>query len=279
LETGRAFLWRKPINWFKHDSDATIDSKIRKLILRYGATGYAIYFHCLELIARDLCETNITFELEHDAEIIADDLRIDGTASRAAVDIVGDAMRYMVDLGLFQEGNGHIYCYKMLYRLDSSMTSNPRFREMITRAKTEKAAIMLPSPTHHDGIMLEDKRREEKREEENIAPESKLVYGECENVRLTSDGLEKLKAKFTSYWPLVLSEFSTAKAAKGYKYKCDYAALLKWDFSRILARPAPKHGKHCPRCGSVPMGTEAYCTKCAKDSIAETDDVQYWVEN
>lgn len=107
----------------------------------------------------------------------------------------------------------------------------------------------------------------------------KDIYGECENVLLSKDELEKLKAKFGVHWPLVLSEFSTGKEAKGYKYKNDYAALLRWDFSRILARPAPARGKHCPRCGSRPMGSEDYCTVCAEDSIAETDDVQHWVDD
>lgn len=107
----------------------------------------------------------------------------------------------------------------------------------------------------------------------------KNKYGECENVLLSNDELEKLKAKFGAYWPLVLSEFSTGKEAKGYKYKNDYAALLRWDFSRVLTRPAPARGKHCPRCGSRPMGSEDYCTVCANDSIAETDDVQHWVDD
>jgi len=56
------------MRWFKHDTDASSDAKIKKLLIRHGAVGYAIYFHCLELIASDICETNITFELEHDSE-------------------------------------------------------------------------------------------------------------------------------------------------------------------------------------------------------------------
>ena len=64
------------MNWFKHDTDASNDAKIKKLILRYSATGYAVYFHGLELIAAGINENNITFELEHDAEIIADNLKI-----------------------------------------------------------------------------------------------------------------------------------------------------------------------------------------------------------
>ena len=97
------------MQWFKHDTDASTDARIKKLILRYGPTGYAVYFHCLELIAGDISESNITFELEHDAEIIADDLKVQGTAQTSAVDLVNIIMRYIVELGLFEEQNSHIF--------------------------------------------------------------------------------------------------------------------------------------------------------------------------
>jgi len=150
------------LNWFKHDSDASTDAKIKKLLIRYGAEGYAIYFHCLELIVGDVNENNITFELEHDAEIIADNLKIKGTADQSGVERVNEIMRYIVSLGLFQEQNGHIFCFKLLKRLDSSMTSNANFRKMITEAKENHDAVMIS----HDDIMQDKTRREEIRLEE-----------------------------------------------------------------------------------------------------------------
>ena len=148
------------MKWFKHDTDASNDAKLKKLILRYGAIGYAIYFHCLELVAGSISEANITFELEHDAEIIADNLKIKGTAEKAGVDIVNEVMRYIIELGLFESDGSRVTCLKMLSRLDSSMTSNVKMRQMITYARE-----------HHDSVMtqsckkrLEENRREKKRE-------------------------------------------------------------------------------------------------------------------
>ena len=89
------------MEWFKHDSSASSDAKVKKLLLRYGTEGYAIYFHCLELICGDVNKNNITFELEHDSEIIADNLKIKGTAEKGGIEIVEEIMRYIVDLGLF----------------------------------------------------------------------------------------------------------------------------------------------------------------------------------
>ena len=150
------------MQWFKHDADASSDAKIKKLVMRYGADGYAIYFHCIELIVGNLSEQNITFELEHDAEIIADNLKIQGTSDTSPVDRVNQIMRFIVGLGLFEESSGHITCYKILKRLDSSMTSNAKMRNIITSAKKNHDTIMI----NHDSVMLEEKRREEKRKEE-----------------------------------------------------------------------------------------------------------------
>lgn len=133
------------MQWFKHDTNAVNDAKIKKLLLKYGAVGYAIYFHCIELIASDLSETNITFCLEHDSEIIADNLKITGTADKSGIQIVEEVMKYIIELKLFEEKNNLIYCYKLLKRLDSSMTSNSKFRKAILEAKENHDKVMIES--------------------------------------------------------------------------------------------------------------------------------------
>lgn len=138
------------MNWFKHDTNATTDAKIKKLLIKYGAIGYAVYFHCLELIASNVSETNITFELEHDAEIIADDLRIRGDSQKSGTEIVEEIMYFMIELDLFEESNGHIFCFKLLKRLDTSMTSNPKMRALISSAKENIDNIM----PNHDEVMI-----------------------------------------------------------------------------------------------------------------------------
>jgi len=155
--------------WFKHDTNATMDGRIKKLLLRYGSEGYAIYFHCLELIAGDVCAENITYELEHDAEIIADTLKIKGDPGISAIEKVNAIMRYIVELGLFECHNNIITCMKLAKRLDSSMSSNPKMREII-KARNSHDTVMTPSCK----IRLEENRREEKREEREEADFSPL---------------------------------------------------------------------------------------------------------
>lgn len=159
------------MQWFKHDTDASQDSKIRKLVMRHGAEGYAIYFHCLELIAGDVSESNITFELEHDAEIIADNLKIKGTADESAIDRVNRIMRGIVDLGLFEESHGKIFCFKLLKRMDTSMTSSKRFRALISKAKEQNHDRIMIG---HDSIMQEENRKEETRLDKNKTEDNKI---------------------------------------------------------------------------------------------------------
>jgi hypothetical protein len=165
------------MNWFKHDTDCTQDAKIKKLLIKHGAVGYAIYFHCLELISAETSESNLTFELEHDSEIIADNLHIKGTAEKSGIDIVEESMRTIISLGLFQESEGRIFCFKLLKRLDLSMSSNPGFRKMIAEARANNHdAVMI----NHDTIMQDKnskiriaRREESKRTETDAIASSK----------------------------------------------------------------------------------------------------------
>jgi hypothetical protein len=147
--------------WFKHDTNATHDAKLRKLILAYGSNGYAVYFHCLELIASDVSDKNLTFELEHDSEIIADNLKMQGTPEKSAISLTEDIMRYIVELGLFENSNGRITCLKLLKRLDGSMSSNPRFRRLLTTAREQNHDIVMTNldgvMTNLDGVMTESR--------------------------------------------------------------------------------------------------------------------------
>ena len=160
--------------WFKHDTNAVNDAKVKKLVIRYGAEGYAIYFHCIELIAGDINENNITFCLEHDSEIIADNLKIKGTAEKSGIQIVEEIMQYIVELKLFEERNNLIYCYKLLKRLDLSMTSNVKFRKVITDAKESHDKVMIESCNIiSDEIILNNITSNEKEQRKRFIPPSR----------------------------------------------------------------------------------------------------------
>ena len=76
--------------------------------------------------AGKLTRPNITFELEHDARIIA---RSTGSITPQKYE---EMMKYFVNIGLFECSNNVNYLLKISKtRLDQSMTSNPQMREII----------------------------------------------------------------------------------------------------------------------------------------------------
>jgi hypothetical protein len=134
------------MKWFKHDSDANTDAKLKRLRMKYGLEGYGLYWYCIELITNDISDNNLTFELEHDAEVIAFDVGMN-------YEKVQDMMTYMVNLGLFENNNGRLTCLKILKRLDASMTSSNAMRTMIQKARNELNQKV--NDKSHDEVMIE----------------------------------------------------------------------------------------------------------------------------
>jgi hypothetical protein len=160
------------MQWFKHDTNANTDTKLIKLRMRYGLEGYGLYWFCLEAIASNVDAHNLTFQLEHDVEIIAHQTGLH-------YEKVQQIMTYMVEVGLFENDRGIITCLKMAKRLDSSMTSNQNMRKMIKNIKDSHDPIMTlvggnhdpimtPSGQDHDSIMQE--RKKERKKEGGFTP-------------------------------------------------------------------------------------------------------------
>ncbi len=99
------------MKWFKHDSSASLDSKLKLVRLKYKMEGYGLYWYCLELIAADAEKHNLTFELEHDAELISSDTGINQ-------DRVQQMMVDFVKWGIFEQCCGVIDCLKMSIKTD-----------------------------------------------------------------------------------------------------------------------------------------------------------------
>lgn len=161
------------MRWFRHESRAHRDAKLRKVLMRYGFEGYGLYWYCIENICSGL-EPDLTFELEHDSEILAHEGKMD---SRKAEEV----MRYMVELGLFESSEGVISCLKLARFLGESGTRNIDLKRIIKDAKAENATDCLRlSQTVSDNIRLsqivsltEDNIREDNKNTRRFAPPSR----------------------------------------------------------------------------------------------------------
>lgn len=193
------------MKWIKHDTDANNDAKLQNVLLDYGLEGYGLYWYCIELIAGKVDKDNITFELEHDARIIA--RNVGSTAQK-----VEEMMRYFVKTGLFESSNGVITCFKLARRLDQSMTSNPEMRKIIDSIK------------NHDGIMTEsckirlDKTREDKSKDKSALQEESLEQG------------------FEIFYSAGLVKKSKAQAYKKFKSLAKQMKADPLEFGQLLAR-------------------------------------------
>ncbi|MCE2029266.1 Lin1244/Lin1753 domain-containing protein [Sessilibacter corallicola] len=128
------------MRWFKHDTDASTDAKLKKVKQRYGLTGFGLYWYCVEQIAGTVDKDNISFELEEDAETIAYEWRIEESQ-------VQSILSYFCDLGLFEMVNNKITCLKLAKRLDDTNAKNPQIKELIkklTSRKTQNNTEELP---------------------------------------------------------------------------------------------------------------------------------------
>ena len=135
------------MKWFKHDANASIDSKLKRLRLKYGMEGYGLYWYCLECIAKNVESHNLTFELEEDSELISADTNIHRER-------VQEMMAFMVDAGLFENRDGSITCLKMATRTDEYT------QKLIKNTKS------VPTVSRHNPDNVRLNRIEEKRTEE-----------------------------------------------------------------------------------------------------------------
>lgn len=103
------------MKWYKHESSARHDVKIKILMQNHGVEGYGIYFIMLEVIAEYAKENNIAewgfVDKIHSVETLA-----------AEAGVTPDKLRKVLEtcnkLDLFQKKNGRLFCEQILKRLD-----------------------------------------------------------------------------------------------------------------------------------------------------------------
>ena len=140
------------MKWFKHSASSNVDAKLQDLALEYGFEGYGVYWYCLELIAGNVEPENLTFELEHDARLIA---RYGGIG----VQKVEEIMKYMIKLELFECSNGRITCLKLAKRADDYTSKVVRSN----RPQVLDNKELRQTPTNSDKVPLEENRIDKNR--------------------------------------------------------------------------------------------------------------------
>lgn len=142
------------MKWFKHDTNAHGDAKLKKVRQKYGMIGYGLYWYCIELIANSVDKSNITFELEEDAETIAIDWNLDQLK-------VEEIMLFFVQIGLFESNNNVISCLKLAKRLDDTQSKNPEIKNIINKLYDSDKLRITPNPS--DKLRITPKKSDQTR--------------------------------------------------------------------------------------------------------------------
>ena len=116
--------------------------------MTYGIEGYGLYWACVEMIAGALTAENPTFELKHDAEILAHKFKIDTIK-------VENIMKYCIRIGLFEMDatNNRIYCSAILQMLDISTSVHPEIKKIKDSDNYKK---LLDANSRLDKIRLDE---------------------------------------------------------------------------------------------------------------------------
>lgn len=197
------------MKWFKHDSSASVDVKLERLMIKYGMEGYGLYWFCLEMIARTVEKHNLTFELEHDAEVIAH--RVGMNYKK-----VQDIMTYMVEIGLFENDRGVITCLKMATRTDEY--TQKLLKNLVSVPTLSR---QTPDTTGTKSDLIEEIEEIDKKPKR---PKSKKSIPKDFGI---SDGVKRwAKEKGFNNLETHLENFVMQATARGYQY-ADWDAAFK----------------------------------------------------
>ena len=186
--------------WYQHDSNANMDAKLQEVLLDYGLEGYGLYWYCLELIVSKVDKDNVTFELEHDCRMIAKN-------TGSTVQKVQEMMQSMVRLGLFEQSEGAITCLKVAKRLNQSMTSNPKMREILSNIKGLEVGSAKCTT-----VMTES---------ENVMQHKSTLHNiTSDNIKTCATALpivDQVKVSFDQFWIAGMRKVNRKKALLAYK--------------------------------------------------------------
>ena len=130
------------MKYFKHQSNMRHDTKIKRLIAKFGIEGYGLYNLIVESITENICDDKPLPELLETCEDIA--TFYNGNTSR-----INDMAAFMVNQGLFEidELSGHIFCSKIFKFLEASGTRSEKIRQFIENYReTERLRLSGTNP-------------------------------------------------------------------------------------------------------------------------------------
>jgi len=217
------------MRWFKHDTDAKEDVKIKLLEKRHGLVGYAVYFKTLEIIGKAIDTENVNdwgfVETVHTIETLAESVGIESGQYR-------DIVTTCDELGLFSQFNGRLYCEKILFRLDeyaSKIVGKKGLEKLINQRRKQSGQTpdKLPTVSGQCRARIDKNRTDKNRTDKNRPQKS------WDDKKPSNDELQRIADKYQVSIAFVESKWDDlvnwcAARGKDNYYKDWSRALADW---------------------------------------------------
>lgn len=229
------------MKWFKHDTGARNDTRIKLLKRKFKTEGYAVYFQLLEIVGENIKEDN-----QDDWAYVEEIHTIETLAAEIGVtpDKLRTILGYCNDIGLLYKLNGKLCIPKILSRLDEYARKRKgdfdvvqREKELIGQCRDKVRTVSGQSPGLEQN-RLEQNRTDKKRE--RVEYDTLTTLTEKEFQLIATDYQIPIAFVRNVYDDLVNYCHS-----KGKTYKDYLAALRNWtkkDAIKLKEKGAP-HGR------------------------------------
>lgn len=220
--------------WLKLKEDFFDDDTISWIEEQQNGKEYCLFY--LKLCLKSLKTDGVLIRTVGDI-LVPYDIKKLAELTRTDFDTAAVAMQLFQKIGLVQVlENGEIY----LAQLSQMVGSETDKAAMMRRARAAKniagnnVTKALPERYTEKEIEKEYRDRDkeiEKEQEETPRKASKPArhkYGEYQNVLLSDEELEKLKAEFPQDWQTRIERLSSYIASSGKKYKNHFATIRNW---------------------------------------------------
>ena len=254
------------IPYFPHDCDASRDPKIEKLEADLGLKGYAVFFKILEKMCESstfflqkdykflskslrisakllqkVVENYDLFLINNEKNIFYSEsfferferIKKISTIRKSAINKrwgkeICDTNVYTNESNLYIQKNNFEYTNDI--QMNDNIYNNINNNNINNNKKNKKNTnINVSIKKRKKEIFSEEEtllNTEEEKKEKSCEKKEKKSFGE--NVLLTDEEYNSLKAKYSDDTDGIISVLDNYKGASGKKYKSDYRAILTW---------------------------------------------------
>lgn len=217
------------MKWFKHDTSARNDTKIKLLKKKFGAEGYGVYFQMLEIVGENVKDNNRDewgfVESIHTVETLSDE-------SGVSPDKLRQMFSYMNEIGLLYKIDGRLCAPKILTRLDE-YANKRRAGFDVSERKNELERQYRDNIGIQSGQYraLEENRTEEEKNKKRRekSPDNIGTYSSLESLK--ENDFQEIAEYYKVPLAFVKSKYDDLYnycGSKGHRYKNYRLALMSW---------------------------------------------------